>query len=244
MKHICRFIALLFWGGFNLPFVSSQAAPVATDHGVARFLVSAKSKNSYLNDLAAADIQIKENGHPVQRQELRKLNDARMRYCILFDTSSSVKGDLKVERRAALEILQQTVNPDTDSGWLVVVNTEPTQEDETHDPMTIGRLIIAARPGGGTALYDAMAQCAQRMASGLPYPLRRVMFIFSYGGDDTSKVSANAALQAFSARVYLTYRHHQFRSVKIFFSEMLQTKQAEKFLLYTMKKTQASCRLA
>jgi len=208
MKDACRFIALLFGVVVNLPFSAAQAAPSSTKYVISQFLLSAKSKNEYLNDFASADLQIKENGHLVQRQELKKLNDARMRYCILFDTSNSAKSDFKVEQELALEILQQTINPDTDSGWLVVVNTQPIPQYETHDPKMIGQTIVAARPGGGTAIYDAITQCAQAMAGGLRYPLRRVMFIFSDGEDDTSKVSAEVASQSVlkaGLRVYVIY---------------------------------------
>jgi VWFA-related protein len=212
MKEIRSLFVLLALVGTALACVSDLAAQVSPSNNETvsstRFLFSAKSKNGFSTDLAPTDLQIKENGNPVAIQELKKLADPRMRYCILFDTSNSGKEDFRLSQRSALEVLQQAVHQDTDSGWLMLFDAKLLQSDETTDRMKIGKAIAAARPGGATAFYDAITHCAQRMADGPAEPLRKVMFIFSDGDDNysqtTSKSAAQAVLRA-GVRVYVVY---------------------------------------
>ena len=173
-----------------------------------RFLLTAKTKNGFSTDLTAAELRVTENGSPVTIQEIKKLDDARMRYCVLFDTSTSTRENFQLMQRAALAVLQQTIHPDTDSGWLVLFNTGLAQSEETKGTIAIGNAINAARPGGGTSFYDAVAQCAQRMANGRDEQSRKVMFVFSDGDDNQSQASSKTAVQAAieaGVRVYVAY---------------------------------------
>jgi VWFA-related protein len=195
--------------GVALCTTSGQTSPSNPETLIpTHFLLTAKTKKEFSTDLTPAELRVTENGNPVTIQEIKKLDDARMRYCILFDTSNSTRKDFQLMQRAALEMLQQAVHHDTDSGWLVLFNTGLAQSEETKDTIAIGNAITAARPSGGTSFYDAVTQCAHRMARGPEEPLLKVMFIFSDGDDNQSHMTSQEAMQAAieaGVRVYAVY---------------------------------------
>ncbi|HSS96119.1 MAG TPA: VWA domain-containing protein [Terriglobales bacterium] len=204
-----RSFVLLMLAGAVICTASGQSSSLDPETLIpTHFLLTAKIKKEFSTDLTAAELQVKENGNRVAIQEIKKLDDPRMRYCILFDTSNSTRASFQLMQRAALAVLQQTLHPDTDSGWLVLFNTGLAQSEETKDTIAIGNAISAARPAGGTAFYDAVTQCAHRMAQGPDEPSRKVMFVFSDGDDNQSKMSSKAAIQAAieaGVRVYIAY---------------------------------------
>jgi len=204
-----------------------------------RFLLTAKTKSGFSTDLTAAELRVTENGVPVAIQEIKKLDDPRMRYCILFDTSNSIRENFQLMQLAALAVLQRTVHPDTDLGWLVLFNTGLAQSEETKDIITIGNAISAARPGGGTSFYDAVTQCAQRMAKGPEGPSRKVMFIFSDGNDNQSQASAKTAKQAAVEAGVRVYAWHvaPLHSGAAFLNQLTEETGGEVFVLFGNKDT-------
>jgi len=172
---------------------------------VSTLLISARAKDGSVADLAAADLEIKQGGKPVQIQQVRKLERWPLRYGVLFDSSNSERDRFNVQQDIAVRFLQQVVRPGTDHGWLGLFSNEYAESNETDNPVNITDDIRRTKPAGGTALYDAVAMCARRMAGSPSGPPLRVMFVFSDGGDNSSRIGLvgvmDAALLA-RARIY------------------------------------------
>src|SRR5580700_9539441 len=88
-----------------------------TSPAVSTLLVSARAKDGSA-DLTAADQEIKEDGKPVRIQQLRKLDQPPMRYCVLLDASNSERDQFKQQQQSAIRLLRQVVRPGTDRGWV------------------------------------------------------------------------------------------------------------------------------
>ncbi|MGA7379424.1 MAG: VWA domain-containing protein [Terriglobales bacterium] len=178
---------------------SNTASPV-----VSTLLISARAKDGSV-ELTTADLEIKEDGKPVQVQQVRKLGTWPLHYCVLFDSSNSERDRFDVQQDVAVRFLQQVARPGTDHGWLGLFSDEYVESNETDNPVNIIDNIRRIKPAGGTALYDAIAMCARRMAGSSSGPPLRVMFLFSDGGDNSSRISLVGVIDAASragTRIY------------------------------------------
>jgi hypothetical protein len=173
--------------------------PIASEVGSSSsstLLISIRAKDRSVEDLATSDIEIKENGKQVPVQQVRKLNQVPLRYCVLFDTSNSERFKFKFQQDIAVELLRQVVHPGTDRGWLALFDLESRQSNETADPTSIVNAIAASKPAGPTALFDAVTVCASRMEVSPSEPEFRVVFLFSDGGDNQSRRNSDEAVEA------------------------------------------------
>ena len=205
------FVAILLLSGAPLAqnaVSSPQTSAVPDVVGAASnstLLISARAKNGALGELTAADIEVKEDGKQVPVQQIRKLNQAPLHYCVVFDTSNSERFRFKFQQELANELLRQVVRTGTDRGWLALFDVESRQSNEIADPVPITNAISASKPAGPTALYDAVTVCANRMEKSRSEEGLRAMFVFSDGGDNqsrqTSEEAVDAALSA-STRIY------------------------------------------
>jgi VWFA-related protein len=177
---------------------SVVAAPVT-------LLISARPKDGSVANLSIGDLDIKEDGRPVPVQQVRRLNEAPMHYCVLFDTSNSESLGFRHQQAIAVELLKKTLRKGIDRGWLVLFNEQSRESDETDDWERLAGAIVASRPGGATALYDAITGCSDRMMRGTQSSSIPAMFLFSDGGDNNSRhnlyEAVEAALHA-NARIY------------------------------------------
>lgn len=168
-------------------------------------LISARPKGGSVTNLSIGDLDIKEDGRPVPAQQVRRLNEAPMRYCVLFDTSNSESLGFRHQQAVAVELLKKTLRRGTDRGWLVLFNEQSRESDETDDWERLAGAIVASRPGGATALYDAITGCSDRMMQGTQNSSIPVVLLFSDGGDNYSRhnlyEAVEAALHA-NARIY------------------------------------------
>jgi Ca-activated chloride channel family protein len=151
-------------------------------------LISVRSKEGPV-DLAATDLEIREDGKPVRILQIRKLDQPPIRYCILFDVSNSERDQFKLQQETAIRLVRQVVRPKTDQGWVNLFSVVSSQSEETDDPDAIARTISASRAGGGTALYDAIEQGTSRMSQGPLDSRLRTIFVFSDGDDNQSHIT-------------------------------------------------------
>jgi VWFA-related protein len=175
------------------PATSSQ--PSAPLTSIRSLLISARAKDGVVGELTASDLEIAEDGKPVRIRQVRKLDQAPMRYCVLFDTSNSERDQFKLQQMTAIRLLQQVVRPGTDRGWVSLFDAASNDGKETGSPNDVAISIAASRPGGGTALFDATAQCAKRMAEDPSELSVRRMFLFSDGDDNQSHITHGRAIE-------------------------------------------------
>ena len=174
-------------------------------HPKLSLVVSVRNKDGSLGDLAPADLAVKEDGEPVQVQELHKLSRPVLHYCVLFDTSNSQRSKFAFQQEVAAGLLTQILRPKLDHGWLALFDDDSTESNETDNPQTLVNTIRVSRPVGGTSFYDAVVQCTRRMEASPSEIGTRTMFTFSDGVDNHSRSNPNDAVEGAlraSVRIY------------------------------------------
>lgn len=112
--------------------------------------------------------------------------DAPSSVGLVFDVSGSMKNKMRVAREAAHRLLE-TANPE-DEYFLVTFSDRPTMEvDLTQDISRINNRLLFVRPGGGTALLDAVYLALNRLRTARGP--RKALVIVSDGGDNHSRYS-------------------------------------------------------
>jgi VWFA-related protein len=109
-----------------------------------------------------------------------------------------VRDRFKFEQESAIEFLNQTVRPKYDRAFVVGFDVTPeVTQDFTDNTEMLSRGVRALRPGGGTAMYDALYfACRDKLAkTQAGVPLRRAVILLSDGDDNQSHVSREEAIE-------------------------------------------------
>ena len=157
----------------------------ATDHG--------KS----VVDLAASDLAIRDDQQPPSSiLSFRNESQLPLRLGLIIDTSDSIHSRFNFEQEAAGRFLQRVARQEDDLAFVVgVSNSVLLVQDFTNDQTLTARGVNELAPRGGTALWDAVAFAAQKLASRPePGPVARVLVVISDGEDNSSSVTLKAAI--------------------------------------------------
>ena len=193
--------------GQQTPPVTTPASPPQSDQPtriaveVTRvsmaFSVTDK-KGRFVTGLAKEDFDVLENGKPQEIQEFHAEPGLPLRVAVLIDTSNSIRDRFKFEQEAAVQFLGELLNTNADKA--MVVSFDSTAEmacSMTDDFEKLGLAIRALRPGGGTAMYDAIRFASDKLSTEQPsYMYRRMMVIVTDGDDNQSRSTREQALEA------------------------------------------------
>jgi VWFA-related protein len=115
---------------------------------------------------------------------------------LLIDASNSVRDRFKFEQESAIEFLNQTVRRGYDHAMVVGFDATPeVTQDFTDDTEKLGHGIRELRPGGGTALYDALYYACRDKLLKQPSSTRRAIILLSDGEDNLSHVTREEAIE-------------------------------------------------
>ena len=117
---------------------------------------------------------------------------------LLIDASNSVRDRFKFEQESAIEFLNQTVRRGYDQAMVVGFDVTPeVTQDFTDDTEKLDRGVRALRPGGGTAMYDALFYaCRDKLLKSSPnIAVRRAIILLSDGDDNQSHVTREEAIE-------------------------------------------------
>ena len=161
------------------------------------FTVSDK-KGRFVTDLGRDDFEIFENKKPQKMLEFNAESNLPLRLAILIDTSNSIRERFRFQQEAATAFITNVVRPRQDKA--IVVSFDTAAElvaDLTDDTEVLEKAVRGLRPGGGTALYDAVFfACRDKLMQDQPlYKFRRAMVILSDGEDNQSRYSRDQALE-------------------------------------------------
>ena len=154
----------------------------------------------FIKNLTQNDIHVLDDHKPVdQIRVFRSETDLPLRVGLLIDVSSSIRDRFKFEQEAAIEFLNQIVRPKNDLAFVLGFDTtaEVTQ-DFTNDTARLSNGVHMLRPGGGTAMYDAIYfACRDKLmkTSSPGTELRRAIILVSDGEDNQSRVSRDEAVE-------------------------------------------------
>jgi VWFA-related protein len=153
----------------------------------------------YVKDLRKDDFQVIDDNRPaVEIRSFTRQTDLPLQVGLLVDASNSVRDRFKFEQESAIEFLNQTIRPRYDKAFVVGFDVTPevTQEfTDNTEALSIG--VRALRPGGGTAMYDALYfACRDRlMKAEQTGPVRRAIILLSDGDDNQSHVTREEAIE-------------------------------------------------
>ena len=146
----------------------------------------------YVRDLKSSDIQILDDNKPPQKiSTFRAETDMPVRLGLLIDASNSIRERFTFEQEAAIEFLSQVLRPRFDQAFVLGFDTTPEiAQDFTDDTEKLAKGVRSFRPGGGTALYDAVyLACHDKLmkAAKNEGAVRRAIVIISDGEDNQSR---------------------------------------------------------
>src|SRR5438128_4633961 len=155
-------------------------------------------KGRFITDLLKEDFSVTENKKAQLIQEFTAETDLPLRIAILIDTSNSIRDRFKFEQEAAVEFINSVIRPREDKAMVVSFDTAAELvSDLSDEPEKLAKSIRNLRPGGGTALYDAIYfACRDRLHQDQPrHKFRRAIIIVSDGDDNQSRVTRDQALE-------------------------------------------------
>jgi Ca-activated chloride channel family protein len=155
-------------------------------------------KGRFITDLGKDDFAVFENKRSQTIQEFTAESDLPLRIAILIDTSNSIRDRFKFEQQAAVDFINSVIRRGQDRAMLVSFDSSAELvADLIDDPDKLAEAIRSLRPGGGTALYDALYYaCRDKLQLDKPrYRFRRAVIIVSDGDDNQSRVSRDQALE-------------------------------------------------
>ena len=161
------------------------------------FTVSDK-KGRFVTDLLSDDFEVLERKKKQSILEFAAESDLPLRLAILIDTSNSIRDRFKFQQEAAIEFINGVVRPEVDRAMVVSFDTGVgLVADLTGDREKLAATIRELRPGGGTALYDAIFYaCRDKLMQDKPrHKFRRALVIISDGEDNQSHYSRDQALE-------------------------------------------------
>jgi VWFA-related protein len=155
-------------------------------------------KGRFITDLDKGDFEVIENKKQQVIQQFTAESDLPLRLAVLVDTSNSIRDQFRFEQQAAIRFIQSVVRPHEDKLMLVSFDTAAEMvSDLTDDVRKLEEGVRNMRPGGGTALYDAIYfACKEKLMMDQPRDkFRRALILISDGEDTESRMSRDQALE-------------------------------------------------
>jgi Ca-activated chloride channel family protein len=177
---------------------ATQTLKVSVNEVYLVFSVTDK-RGRFIRDLRQSDFALlDDNKAPAQVYSFTQQTNLPLRVGILIDTSTSIRQRFLFEQTAATAFLQQIVRPTSDKAFVEGFDVVPDyRQDWTNDLDTLTRGIGALRPGGGTALYDAVySACRDKLLTARGQePVRKAIVLVSDGDDNQSHAYLEDAIK-------------------------------------------------
>ena len=166
-------------------------------------------KGRFVSDLEKKDFSIFEDNKP---QSIRYFTRERSQPVVigfLLDMSSASRIHWKNFQDATIELIQTLLTGDAKySGYLIdYAQDAEVAVNTTDDPEPMVDKIRKLKPGGGSALYDAiyLACTSRKLIKGEPIEPRRIIIIIGDGHDNASKHSLNEVIELAQRNLVTVY---------------------------------------
>jgi Ca-activated chloride channel homolog len=152
----------------------------------------------YVKDLKKENFKIVDDNKPAP--DIRSFHaetNLPLEVGLLVDASNSVRDRFKFEQQAAVEFLNQTIRPKYDEAFVIGFDVTPeVTQDFTDNTEMLSVGVRSLRPGGGTAMYDALYfACRDKLMKAQHNgPVRRAIILLSDGDDNQSHVTREEAI--------------------------------------------------
>jgi VWFA-related protein len=122
-----------------------------------------------------------------------------LRVGIVIDASTSIRSRFQFEQQSATEFLLEVLKAKSDRAFVMGFDVTPTvTQDWTNNVDALETGVNRLRPGGGTALFDAVyTACRDKMldVSRGQEPVRKAIVLLSDGDDNQSRVRPDEVIK-------------------------------------------------
>jgi len=155
---------------------------------------------SFIPNLKQSDFALLDDQKaPARVSSFTQQTNLPLRVGILIDASTSIRTRFQFEQQAATEFLLQTLKSKSDRAFVMGFDSTPTvTQDWTNNLDGLQSGVNKLRPGGGTALFDAVyTACRDKLLdiSRGQEPVRRAMVLVSDGNDNQSRAYLDDAVK-------------------------------------------------
>ena len=154
----------------------------------------------YIPDLKLQDFALLDDQKaPSKVTSFHQQINLPLRVGLVIDASTSIRTRFQFEQQSAIEFLLEILKARSDRGFVMGFDSTPTvTADWTNDVDKLETGVNRLRPGGGTALFDAVyTACKSKLldtARGQE-PVRKAMILISDGDDNQSRVHPDEAIK-------------------------------------------------
>ena len=153
----------------------------------------------YIPNLRQSDFALLDDQKaPARVNSFHQQINLPLRVGVVIDASTSIRTRFEFEQQSATEFLIETLKPHSDRAFVMGFDVTPTVEtDWTNNLDALETGINRLRPGGGTALFDAVyTACRDKLLSERGQePVRKAMILISDGDDNQSRVHPDEAIK-------------------------------------------------
>lgn len=156
-------------------------------------------RGRFIKDLKKEDFRVLDDKRPPAAVvNFGSETNLPLRVGLLVDASNSIRDRFRFEQDAAIEFLNQIIHARFDKAFVIGFDTtaEVTQ-DFTDSTEKLSNGVRMLRPGGGTALYDAIYYaCRDKlMKNQEKFATRRAIILLTDGEDNQSRVTREEAIE-------------------------------------------------
>ena len=153
----------------------------------------------YIPNLQQSDFALLDDQKAPQKvTSFRQQTNLPMRVGIVIDASTSIRSRFEFEQQSAVEFLLSILNAKYDKAFVMGFDVTPNvTQDWTSNLDGLETGINRLRPGGGTAMYDAVyTACRDKLLTQRgPEPVRKAMILITDGDDNQSRVHQDEAVK-------------------------------------------------
>jgi VWFA-related protein len=163
------------------------------------FTVTDKHGN-FIPNLKQSDFALLDDQKaPARVSSFTQQTNLPLRVGIVIDASTSIRSRFQFEQQAATEFLLGVVKSRSDRAFVMGFDSTPdVTQDWTNNLDALQTGVMKLRPGGGTALFDAVyTACRDKLLdiSRGQEPVRRAMVLVSDGNDNQSRAYVDDAIK-------------------------------------------------
>jgi len=156
-------------------------------------------RGRYIPNLQQSDFALLDNQRaPEKVDRFRQQINLPLRVGLLIDTSTSIHSRFQFEQQSATEFLLEVLKAKGDRAFVMGFDVTPdVTQDWTNNLDALETGVNKLKPGGGTALFDAVyTACRDKLIpSRGPEPVRKALIVTSDGDDNQSRVYLNEAIK-------------------------------------------------
>ena len=153
----------------------------------------------YIPNLKQSDFALLDDQKaPSKVTSFRQQINLPLRVGIVIDASTSIRSRFEFEQQSASEFLIETIKARCDRAFVMGFDVTPTvTQDWTNNLDALQTGINRLRPGGGTAMFDAVyTACRDKLLEARGQePVRKAMILISDGDDNQSRVRPDEAIK-------------------------------------------------